>query len=140
MAAVFMDANSAANTMWDSLLLQCVGPAPSVDTVFISLEVPIPSCGTGTVWDPVAQECIVAIPTDTDFDGCIAAGDLLNLLGTFGSCPPIPEWPDTPSDTTGTSWMRRPAPLPRVRLRHRPDRRPMLVRRESSVNAIAGWS
>lgn len=93
------------NTMWDSLLLQCVSPAPSVDTVFISLEVPIPSCGTGTVWDPVAQECIVAIPTDTDFDGCVAAGDLLNLLGTFGSCPPIPEWPDTPSDTTGTSWM-----------------------------------
>ena len=25
--------------------------------------------------------------TDTDFDGCIAAGDLLNLLGTFGTCP-----------------------------------------------------
>ncbi len=47
-------------------------------------------CGEGTVWDPFNQECIVAIPTDTDFDGCVAAGDLLNLLGTFGSCPPIP--------------------------------------------------
>ena len=93
------------NTIWDSLLLQCVSPGPSIDTVLILQEVPIPSCGTGTVWDPVAQECIVAIPTDTDFDGCVSAGDVLNLLATFGTCPPIPEWPDTPPDTTGTSWM-----------------------------------
>ena len=46
------------------------------------------------MWDPVAEECIVAIPTDTDFDGCVSAGDVLNLLATFGTCPPIPEWPD----------------------------------------------
>ena len=46
------------------------------------------------MWDPVAEECIVAIPTDTDFDGCVTAGDVLNLLATFGTCPPIPEWPD----------------------------------------------
>ena len=47
-------------------------------------------CGEGTVWDPINQECIVAIPTDTDFDGCVTAGDVLNLLATFGTCPPIP--------------------------------------------------
>ena len=38
----------------------------------------------------MAGECIVAIPTDTDFDGCVSAGDVLNLLATFGTCPPIP--------------------------------------------------
>ena len=31
---------------------------------------------------------------------CVAAGDVLNLLSTFGTCPPIPEWPDEPTDTT----------------------------------------
>ena len=82
-------------TEWDEESQQCI----AVDSG------PTPSCGEGTVWDPVAQECIVAIPTDTDFDGCVTAGDVLNLLATFGTCPPIPEWPDTPSDTTGTSWM-----------------------------------
>ena len=56
----------------------------------VSCETLASACGEGTVWDPFNQECIVAIPTDTDFDGCVAAGDLLNLLGTFGSCPPIP--------------------------------------------------
>ena len=80
----------AEGTVWDIELEQCVGEFSPCDTVFLT----IPSCGTGTVWDPVAEECIVAIPTDTDFDGCVSAGDLLNLLGTFGTCPPIPEWPD----------------------------------------------
>ena len=81
-------------TEWDEESQQCL----AVDNG------PTPSCGEGTVWDPVAEECIVAIPTDTDFDGCVTAGDVLNLLATFGTCPPISEWPDTPSDTTGTSW------------------------------------
>ncbi len=65
-------------TLWNDTLGECVS---------LNSEV---TCGEGTVWDPFNQECIVAIPTDTDFDGCVAAGDLLNLLGTFGSCPPIP--------------------------------------------------
>jgi len=69
-------------TAWDEALQQCVSLCePESDSSV---------CGEGTVWDPFNQECIVAIPTDTDFDGCVAAGDLLNLLGTFGSCPPIP--------------------------------------------------
>ena len=74
------------------------------DTLFIAspctsatLE---PACGEGTVWDPVNEECIVAIPTDTDFDGCVTAGDVLNLLATFGTCPPDPEWPEEPADST----------------------------------------
>ena len=25
---------------------------------------------------------------------------MLNLLANFGTCPPIPEWPDEPTDTT----------------------------------------
>lgn len=90
----------ADGTMWDIELEQCVGQSSPCDTVFLA----IPSCGTGTVWDPMAGECIVAIPTDTDFDGCVAAGDLLNLLGSFGSCPPIPEWPDADLDVACITW------------------------------------
>ena len=56
----------------------------------VSCETLASACGQGTVWDPVNHQCIVAIPTDTDFDGCVAASDLLNLLATFGSCPPTP--------------------------------------------------
>ena len=67
-------------TMWSTELHQCVEIS----------EACTPSCGTGTVWDPVNEECIVAIPTDTDFDGCVTAGDVLNLLATFGTCPPLP--------------------------------------------------
>ena len=65
-------------TLWDDTLGECVS---------LNSEV---TCGEGTVWDPFNQECIVAIPTDTDFDGCVTAGDVLNLLATFGTCPPIP--------------------------------------------------
>ena len=56
----------------------------------VSCETLASACGQGTVWDPVNHQCIVAIPTDTDFDGCVTAGDVLNLLATFGTCPPIP--------------------------------------------------
>ena len=71
-------------TEWDEDTQQCIAVGSGAT----------PSCGEGTVWDPVAQECIVAIPTDTDFDGCVTAGDILNLLANFGTCPPIPEWPE----------------------------------------------
>lgn len=70
-------------TTWDSTLLACVSIAPPCT----------PLCGIGTVWDPINEECIVSVPTDTDFDGCVTAGDVLNLLATFGTCPPIPQWP-----------------------------------------------
>lgn len=47
-------------------------------------------CGVGTVWNDELQRCVVAIPTDNDFDGCVSASDVLNLLSTFGTCPDIP--------------------------------------------------
>ena len=81
---------------WDADLQLCVYPAPDTvvvmvpDTIYIETASPFASCGEGTVWDPVNEECIVAIPTDTDFNGCVTAGDVLNLLATFGTCPPIP--------------------------------------------------
>ena len=86
-------------TVWDSTLAQCISIA---DTVFIEPEACAPSCGEGTVWDPVNEACIIAVPTDSDFDGCVTPSDLLNLLATFGTCPPIPEWPDEPVDTAWT--------------------------------------
>lgn len=67
-------------TVWDSSLGTCVSIC----------EDPQGQCGEGTVWDPVNEECIIAIPTDTDFDGCVSAGDILNILSTFGTCPLIP--------------------------------------------------
>ena len=79
-------------TIWD----------PSLGTCVSICEDPQGQCGEGTVWDPVNEECIIAVPTDTDFDGCVTAGDVLNLLATFGTCPPYPEWPDEPTETAWT--------------------------------------
>ena len=84
-------------TVWDSTLAQCISIA---DTVFIEPEACAPSCGEGTVWDPVNEECIIAIPADLNYDGCVSVNDLLVLLAVHGTCPPYPEWPDTPTDTT----------------------------------------
>ncbi len=81
-------------TVWDSVLHVCVAACPPTDSVYV----PLPSCGAGTIWDPVNEECIVAIPSDINFDGCVTVADLLVLLSFHGSCPPLPEWPDT--DTT----------------------------------------
>jgi uncharacterized protein (TIGR02145 family) len=78
---------------------QCISIA---DTVFIEPEACAPSCGEGTVWDPVNEECIIAIPADLNYDGCVSVNDLLVLLAVHGTCPPIPEWPDEPTDNTWT--------------------------------------
>ena len=43
-------------------------------------------CGEGTVWDASAMTCVVANPSDTDFDGCVSMTDLLDLLTVFGTC------------------------------------------------------
>jgi uncharacterized protein (TIGR02145 family) len=72
------------------------------DTIVIEPEACAPSCGEGTVWDPVNEECIIAIPADLNYDGCVTVNDLLVLLAVHGTCPPYPEWPDTPVDTTWT--------------------------------------
>ena len=57
-------------------------------------------CGPGTMWDESVQLCVVANPSDTDFDGCVSMTDLLDLLSVFGTCaeeeseedPEIVEW------------------------------------------------
>lgn len=48
------------------------------------------TCGAGTYWDIQSQSCVVANPSDTDFDGCVGMTDLLNLLSVFGTCVEVP--------------------------------------------------
>ena len=48
------------------------------------------NCGPGTMWDETAQLCVVANPSDTDFDSCVGMIDLLDLLSAFGTCSEIP--------------------------------------------------
>ncbi len=43
-------------------------------------------CLEGTVWDNDLGGCVVALPTDSNFDGCIQLSDLLGLLGSYGNC------------------------------------------------------
>ena len=43
-------------------------------------------CKEGTVWDEVVQGCIVANPSDSNFDGCVQLNDLLDLLSAYGDC------------------------------------------------------
>ncbi|MDA0904649.1 MAG: ASPIC/UnbV domain-containing protein, partial [Bacteroidetes bacterium] len=45
-------------------------------------------CSTGTVWDPVQEECIASCTGDLTGDGQIDVGDLIEFLTMFGlSCP-----------------------------------------------------
>jgi uncharacterized protein (TIGR02145 family) len=48
------------------------------------------NCGPGTLWDDASQLCIVANPSDTNFDGCVSMTDLLDLLTVFGTCNETP--------------------------------------------------
>lgn len=43
-------------------------------------------CLDGTVWDDELQGCIVANPSDSNFDGCVQLTDLLDLLSVYGRC------------------------------------------------------
>ena len=43
-------------------------------------------CKEGTVWDEDIQGCIVANPSDSNFDGCVQLNDLLDLLSAYGNC------------------------------------------------------
>ena len=56
------------------------------DTLYVALGATPPVCGPGTVWDEASHSCIVAYPSDTDFDGCVGMIDLLDLLSVFGTC------------------------------------------------------
>ena len=53
-------------------------------------EIPAAHCGEGTFWDAESQSCVIANPSDTDFDGCVSMTDLLDLLSVFGTCNEIP--------------------------------------------------
>lgn len=58
-------------------------------STFVVAQVPCPPpsdfCGEGTTWDDATQTCIVAFPSDSNFDGCVQLNDLLDLLSTFGA-------------------------------------------------------
>ena len=41
-------------------------------------------CGQGTVWNEELGVCVVALPTDANFDGCVGINDLLELLAFYG--------------------------------------------------------
>ncbi|MDA0946590.1 MAG: FISUMP domain-containing protein [Bacteroidetes bacterium] len=43
-------------------------------------------CHAGTIWDSDLQQCIVANPSDSNFDGCVQLNDLLDLLSAYGDC------------------------------------------------------
>ena len=42
-------------------------------------------CGDGTIWDDTLNKCVVANPSDTDFDGCVGLNDFLVHLSFYGS-------------------------------------------------------
>ena len=47
-------------------------------------------CLEGTIWNDDLGGCVVANPSDTDFDGCVGMIDLLDLLSVFGTCVEVP--------------------------------------------------
>ena len=47
-------------------------------------------CLEGTIWSGDLGGCVVANPSDTDFDGCVGMIDLLDLLSVFGTCNEAP--------------------------------------------------
>ena len=63
-------------------------PAALVDDG--SCELGTCQCLEGTVWSDELGGCVVANPSDTDFDGCVGMIDLLDLLSVFGTCAEVP--------------------------------------------------
>lgn len=51
-----------------------------------SCETLATACGVGTTWDAESGTCIVANPSDSNFDGCVQLTDLLDLLSAYGTC------------------------------------------------------
>ena len=43
-------------------------------------------CGEGTYWDASSQSCLVAVPGDFDYNGCINVNDLLGQLAVYNLC------------------------------------------------------
>ena len=43
-------------------------------------------CLEGTIWSEELGGCVVANPSDSNFDGCVQLNDLLYLLSAYGDC------------------------------------------------------
>lgn len=43
-------------------------------------------CLEGTIWNEELGGCVVANPSDSNFDGCVQLNDLLDLLAAYGDC------------------------------------------------------
>lgn len=43
-------------------------------------------CDVGTEWSWASNTCVVANPSDSNFDGCVQLNDLLDLLSAYGDC------------------------------------------------------
>jgi len=71
------------------------GDSCDIDCVFALFEndcnTGAVACGEGTVWDSETQECIVAYPSDSNFDSCVDLNDLMDLLSSYGICL-VPEF------------------------------------------------
>lgn len=93
------DPDTVIVTQIDTLIVQLTDTLIILDTLIQQ----VPACGEGTIWNPVAQECIVAIPADLNWDGCITTNDLLDFLPEHGHCPPLPEWPGYPEEEAFSS-------------------------------------
>jgi uncharacterized protein (TIGR02145 family) len=65
----------------------CLCPAvEQVEVQLLDCEYAEFFCGEGTTWDDASQSCIVANPSDSNFDGCVQLNDLLDLLSAYGDC------------------------------------------------------
>ena len=56
------------------------------DGTCASCEALATACGEGTLWNDDLQQCVVANPSDSNFDGCVQLNDLLDLLSAYGNC------------------------------------------------------
>ena len=74
------------------VILAMVGWAPML---LSAQNCPDPAgfCGEGTTWDDQTQTCVVFLPSDSNFDGCVQLADLLDLLIAYGQpCVTAPQW------------------------------------------------
>ena len=60
--------------------------APEANVDDGSCELFTCKCLEGTVWSEELEGCVVANPSDSNFDGCVQLNDLLDLLSAYGDC------------------------------------------------------
>ena len=76
------DASACNYSESDTCNVSCIYAAQGMDCNLVVDKL----CGEGTVWDEGTQKCIVANPSDSNFDGCVQLNDLLDLLSAYGDC------------------------------------------------------